>query len=216
MLKQFVHHRIVAVLPAQHGLVEDDGQVQRMVAGKDVLLDKTRLHTSLDDGRGGRAHVLIIREDVPGVLFGLQQPGDYVDLPLQYRRGLGLKADESRVLLGEDAGVLLPPALLGGFVGQGQQLFTALALNAIDIGQTRDVAGLKPAAGQLIPAYLRLGPAEKVSDRLTVCPACSRIRRSSTARWRRGTVGLPEVDALKEGQDEAASDEQLDNGGSDG
>jgi len=63
-------------------------------------------------------------------MFGLQQPRHCVDPPLRYRRDLAIKADKSQVLLSEEAGVLLPLALLGGFVGQSQQLFTALALNA--------------------------------------------------------------------------------------
>lgn len=94
MPKLRIHHRAIGSLPTQDGLIDDRMQLERLIACQQPLPNQARLHAPLNDGGRSPPHVLVPGENMPGVLFSLQEPRNDGDLPLQHGGRLGFKADK--------------------------------------------------------------------------------------------------------------------------
>src|SRR5260370_5123370 len=65
---------------------------------------------------------------------------------------------------GQVVGVCLPPSLVGGLLGERQQLLAVAALDSVDLQEPADVTRLQAALRQLVPADLGLRPAKYLRD----------------------------------------------------
>ena len=117
VLQLLVHHDVIADPALQDRFVEDDGELQ--VRTVDCLL---AAHPDPDEppdhaGRDG-LDPAVAADDVAGVRLRLEQARYHVHVPDRDGVGLVLQADELLVVLGENVGGILPPALMGGVLGE--------------------------------------------------------------------------------------------------
>src|SRR5215467_188476 len=87
-------------------------------------------------------------------------------MPCRDLTGLVLEADELAVVGGKVVAVLLPPALLGGVLGEGEQQFAAGAGDLVVVEQSLHFARLQPGLGALVSADLGRRPVQCGSDRV--------------------------------------------------
>ena len=164
VLQLLVHHDVIADPPLQDRFVEDDGKLQ--VRTVEYLLaahpdpDEPPDHAGCD-----RLDPAVAADDVLGVRLRLEQARHHIDVPDRDGVRLVLQADELLVVLGENVGRILPPALVGGVLGEREQQRAALAGDLVIGEQPFDLARAQSGLGPFVPADLGGRPAQRRGDR---------------------------------------------------
>ena len=186
------HRRPRADRPAQHRLVDDGPQLDRLRPVEDLLAAHPQVDAAVDLLCLGPA--VAEQHHRPRVVRRLQQPRHELHLVRADQRGGGLQPEIGLEPVGQHVAVAVPPSGRVGLPGQGEQPLPLVGVDlAVEREQILDVALLEAHPPELHPADLGLGRPDLPAGVLPADPLRlaepAQVRAEQHAQDRRATPG---------------------------
>src|SRR5271165_524220 len=159
------HYASVTKSPVQDGLVEHDGEPERVVPGQDPLPGEPGFHSP--PGLAGWYRIDPLQVSVSHlarVVPGLEQPGNDQGFPAQRGLRLGLQADQPGVVRRERWRVGLPPTPARRLLREREEFVRVMALDVVQVQQLPDLSVARDGVRVLDPGELGRRPAHPLGD----------------------------------------------------